>query len=335
MEITMTIPIRKRTYSEPAKAWFRSFIGGAEMRSDLKAGQLSGGYTEGAQGGYFVPSEIFREVVYGIAQFDPLLDENVVTLIPSDTPSLKPISVPGWDLSEIAAELISEGAQRTPFTVPDLDHAMLNGYTFRTVLDATFELEEDAFEPLINQLQRAYSIAFARGIGQYLLVGSGSNEPTGVLTAAANSNVTISSAQIGYSDIENIYFSIDLAYRSSDKCAWLMSDKMYQQVRKATDSNGRPLISIVDDKESLMGRPVLISPSMPTPNPSVSRQLIVFGDFSHYIVRLSQLRLRRSIQAPGYVDAGKALYSGFMRCDANLLDPTGGSNPPIVFVSGV
>ena len=203
------------------------------------------------------------------------------------------------------------------------------------MLDATFELEEDAFEPLINQIQRAYSIAFARGIGQYLVVGSGSNQPTGVLTAAANSDVTISTAQIGYEDIENIYFSVDRAYRSSEKCAWLMSDKMYQQVRKATDGNGRPLINITDDQELLMGKPVLVSPSMPTPNPSLSRQLIVFGDFSHYIVRLSQLRLRRSIQAPGYVDAGKALYTGLIRCDANLLDPTNGSNPPLVFVSGV
>ncbi len=331
----MTIPMRKRTYTDPVKAWMRSFINGAEQRSALTAGQLSVGYSEGPQGGYFVPSEIFEEVVYGMAQFDPLLDENVVTLIPSNNASLKPISIPGWDLSGIAAELISEGAQRTPFTVPDLDQAMLNGYTFRTVLDATFELEEDAFEPLINQLQRAYSIAFARGVGQYLVVGSGSNEPTGILTGAANSNVTISSAQIGYSDIESIYFSVDRAYRSSEKCAWLMNDKTYQQIRKVVDDNGRPLINLVNDKELLMGKRVLISPSMPTPNPSVSRQLVVFGDFSHYIVRLSQLRLRRTIQAPGYVDAGKALYFGFIRCDATLLDPTDGTNPPLVFASGV
>jgi hypothetical protein len=41
----------------------------------------------------------------------------------------------------------------------------------------------------------------------------------------------------------------------------------------------------------------------------------------------------RTIQAPGYVDKGKALYTAYMRADAAVIDPTGGEKPPIVYAT--
>ena len=35
-------------------------------------------------------------------------------------------------------------------------------------------------------------------------------------------------------------------------------------------------------------------------------------------------------RAPGFIENGKILYTGLMRADSKVIDPTGGSVPPIV-----
>ena len=87
----------------------------------------------------------------------------------------------------------------------------------------------------------------------------------------------------------------------------------------------------------IMGKPVLVSPSLPAYNPSLGTQangsFCVFGDLSHMFVRVSKMILHRSWQAQGYVERGTALYSGYMRADAKVFDPTAGGTPPIVCAS--
>jgi hypothetical protein len=48
---------------------------------------------------------------------------------------------------------------------------------------------------------------------------------------------------------------------------------------------------------------------------------------------VSRLIINRAWQLPGYVEYGKALYTGIMRADATVFDPTGGSVPPLVTAS--
>jgi len=134
-------------------------------------------------------------------------------------------------------------------------------------------------------------------------------------------------------DFQAAYFSVNRAYRSSPKCAWAMSDTTYQWVRKLTDDVGRPLLKIHDDDETIMGKPVLVCPSLPSYRASISDGKIVFGDFSHYVVHLSSIWLRRNMEAAGYVEYGKALYVGLQMADAAVIDPSGGTNPPLVYVA--
>jgi HK97 family phage major capsid protein len=86
----------------------------------------------------------------------------------------------------------------------------------------------------------------------------------------------------------------------------------------------------------IMGKPVLVSPSLPAYNASIGAQagtFCVFGDLSHMFVRVSKMILHRSWQAQGYVERGQALYSGYLRCDAKVFDPSSGNVPPIVCAS--
>jgi HK97 family phage major capsid protein len=291
----------------------------------------------GNEGGYIVPQEFNDDVIHGMAQFDPLLDKDVVTLIESNDFSLKPFVIPGWDLSTFAANKVSETSGPTASTPPQVAGTLLNSFKYAAALPISIELEEDAFEPMMKIINDAYVIAFARGIGVDLAIGNGTTAPQGVLTGAGSSVYTTASPNaLVLNDFENVYFKVNRIHRNAPKCAWLMSDSVYQLARKAVDTVGNPLLKVHKDKEMIMGKPVLVSPSLPAYNASIGAQagtFCVFGDLSHMFVRVSKMILHRSWQAQGYVEKGQALYSGYMRADAKVFDPTSGGTPPIVSAS--
>jgi HK97 family phage major capsid protein len=129
-------------------------------------------------------------------------------------------------------------------------------------------------------------------------------------------------------DLENIYFSVNRAYRVSPRAAWLMNDGIYQQVLGLQDTNGRPLINITEDGEKLFGKKILISPDMPT---SAGSKAVLFGDFGQYAVRIARdtVQVRRSYESIGLAEQGIALYTAMMRVDATLITVGGDVNPVV------
>ena len=335
--LAKTAALRSGMTSEDdyAKRWFRSFWRSGEPVEQrgvtAEAGILTLAPTEGSAGGYLVPTEIHDQIVLGLKQVDPLLNPDVVTLIESDTFKLRPYIVPAWDLSTYAAVLIGEANQQDTQQVPTASGTMLNGWTYRASLDASFELEEDDFQPVLNQFATAMAVGFARGVGADLITGSGSSKPQGIVVGCTNSGIVTASTGgvVGLNDIENVYFSVDNIHRNAPKCAWVMNDKTYQAVRKAVDSVGNPLLKVVGDREVLMGKPVLISPTLPSYNPSLGVQgngsFCVFGDLAHYHVRLSRVLVSRSLQSQQAAEYGIARYTGLLRADAAVVDPAGSS----------
>lgn len=102
-----------------------------------------------------------------------------------------------------------------------------------------------------------------------------------------------------------------------------MNDATYQLARQAVDFDGRPLIDLDSGKDKILGKPVLISPSMPS---GAGQKAILFGDFSHYAIHASRPFIRRRINTPGMVEYGKVLFTGLLMVDAVVNDPTDGAN---------
>jgi HK97 family phage major capsid protein len=321
---------------------FRMFVTGKkddeieqELRTnhDLLSGAETISYSSGSQGGVLVPQTFQENVALGLAQVDPLLDPTVTTVVPSDSLVLRPLQLPGWDLSAVKAERVNETVQHSSDVVPEVDQKLLNAFSYRLTLGASLEFEQDVFDSAMARMAQAFGIGFSRGIGADLVNGDGSTGPQGVLTGATDSGVkTANAGKLVLADFNDIYFSVNKIYRASKKCAWLLSDPVYKMARNAVDGSQRPLINIVDDKETILGKPVYVCPSLEV-NPSIGGGKIVFGDLSHYVVHVSTMYLRRRLQVLGYIEYGKALYTGIMRADAVVHDPTGGDMPPIVYAT--
>ena len=96
---------------EDSGAFFRALFAGKETRQ-MQEGAQTIGHSAGSEGGYLVPQEFNDDVIHGMAQFDPLLDADVVTLITSPTFALRPFTIPGWDMSSFQAVKVAEGARQ-------------------------------------------------------------------------------------------------------------------------------------------------------------------------------------------------------------------------------
>ncbi|HUC30011.1 MAG TPA: phage major capsid protein [Candidatus Acidoferrum sp.] len=305
----------------------------AENR-DFQAGQATPSFTQGTAGGFTVPMSFQKSVAEGLAAVDPLLSPEICNVVQEPDFTLRPLQLPGWDLSTLSAVKVTEAAQQGVSVAPGLTQQLLNKYTYRVSLSASFEWEEDqrAFDSAMAAMGRAFGVGFARGIGADLVLGDGVTAPQGIAAAAADSGVTTANAgKLVLGDFTDVFYSVNKAYRESDKAAWLVNDAVAKMISNCVDDQHRPLFPVVDGVTQILGKPVYVAPSLPAYNASLGTQaagsFCVFGDLSHYTVHTSTMYIRRRLLLP---DAAKALFTGLMMADAAVQDPTDGALPPIV-----
>lgn len=335
---------------------FKRFIrGGAihdiEMEArDLAAGSQTITYSEGSEGGFLVPQSVYERLILGMSQVTPLLDETVVTVKKSpDTAalpgspdngngmfSLRPIVVPAWDTTQITAFRLGENVQNTKGSPMVAHGTTLNSYAYRTQdVAVPFEFEQDSFQDVMDGLTQMFTIGLARGCGADLEYGSGSSEPTGLITAATSSGLSFSSSSITADDLEEIFFAVDSIHRAHPSCSWVMSDGAWAAIRKNAPSASRPLAFDAGDQYpispncvgKIFGKRVLVDNNIEGSNGSNPQSDIVFGNMSRFMVRLSGgIRIKRNLESQ-YVTSGQALYTALMRLDSNII---GAGDQPIV-----
>jgi HK97 family phage major capsid protein len=292
-----------------------------ELR-DWLAGQESIVWTQGAGGGYTVPFDYSDTLRVAMAQTDPVFDDTIVDFEMSDGPQCQPQQVSGFDLSTVSGSIVSEGAQLGGQAIPTVKGATLRSdIAFRANFLASFEGEQD-IPGLSQKIVRAISVALARKAGKSVISGRGGTDMTGIVFQLGTPTINNGTpGQIKSTDISNIYFSVDRWYRNQPKCGFMMSDLAYKYLRNATDNQGRPLINMVDDTETLMGKPVYVSPSLINAYSSIGVGSILFGDLSHIVVRSSRPTVQRLVEFSGGIEKGEAIYLGRFRADATLFNP--------------
>jgi HK97 family phage major capsid protein len=299
-----------------------------ELRSStLLAGSETPIFTSGSQGGFLVPVAFASMVAEARAAIDPLFSADVCSLLQEDSFKLPQVTIPGWDLTSAIATKNTEGTQHAPDVVPPINGTLTGRHRYSLRLAGSFEFEGDsrAYGSAESALARAIGVAFARGVGADLITGAGgATAPQGALTGAVNSGITTAAAGVlGLGDINNIFFSLNPIYRNSPKCFWVMNDATWKLCNAAVDGAGRPLLPIGKDGQTLKGKPVLLSPSMPTGAGSTG---ILLGDFSHYYIHASTLLLQRQVQTPGLAEYGLMCFTGLQLVDAVVNDPSEGEN---------
>ena len=286
--------------------------------------------------GTFVPTSFYPNLFSAMKAHDPLYDEDSVTLIKSTNGRVLTIPTLG-DVSNVA-EVIGEAVQDSSTDIANVGQALVGAYSYRTPrYTASIEAFQDVESAggLAQMFENFAADRLARGISADLVNGTGADvKPLGlvpsvialastatpIITAiGAADNTGGSALGIGSEDLANLYYSVDSAYRSSPKAAWLMNDTTLQQLAGVVTKMGLPFINVVNGVPTLHGKPVKVSPSMD--DVTNGGYPVLFGALDYWVTRLvvsDDSYIKMIFDAPGLAENLKFGMRAYLRADGAL-----------------
>jgi|ERR1700722_120489 len=289
--------------------------------------------TTGSQGGYIIPqgfSGLLEEAKKWFGGIDGVVEKFT-------TGTGNPFPWPTVNDTANRGRIIGQNVQVTE-TDLGFGQVTFNAYIGSSdLILVPIALIEDSYFDMDALVARLLGIRLGRLYNWKCTVGTGTNEPTGIITAATtdgniNTFPTGETAAIAYNDLVNIEHSVDPAYRFEPATRWMFSDAMLKLIKKLVDGNNRPLwqpglassfregaaVDLVASKPTILDHPYVINQDMATP--AANAYTVAFGDMSKFKVRevaggTTLLTLRER-----YADYLQVGYICFQRFDSQLVD---------------
>jgi HK97 family phage major capsid protein len=271
-------------------------------------------------GGETVPTSFYGQLVAHLIEVSGVMSANPTVL---NTTSGENIEIPVTTAHGSAA-LTAEAVALTEAT-PAFAKRTLSAYKYGTLLQASSELLADTGVNLESYLSMQAGRALGNALGVHLITGSGTNQPTGIVTSAST-GVTGGTGVVGAFTADNLidlYYSVIAPYRNSASCGWLMRDATLGAARKLKDGQGQylwqPSIQ-VGVPDTLLGKPVQTDPNVAAV--ALGAKSVVFGDFAQYYVRMAGgVRFERSDDFA--FDTDLTTFRAIIRADGLTVDQTG------------
>lgn len=172
---------------------------------------------------------------------------------------------------------------------PTLAQPSIPIYKFQVYVPVSHEVAMDA-PGLANDI--AQFIAFEKDAkeGIAFATGSGSGQPTGIVTAlvASSPSVVVNSATADTFALADVY-ALDSALpaRYAANASWLAHRGTYNAMRRFDTNGGAALWGFLADgrKPELLGRPDYVSEAMDgVVNATQENYVLAFGDFQNYVI---------------------------------------------------
>ena len=247
----------------------------------------------GSSTGAPVPTSFYNEIVKVARLVNPLLEYATVI----NTASGENLQIPSqatFSTATIVGQGVSIGTSEPSFNA----FTTLGAYKFSALAQLSRELILDAGVDIVGFLAEQFGNAFGFAIGDKLVNGTGTVEPTGFLTQAGTGvtgSTGVAGAFTGDQVIDLIY-SLDGAVRQSPSFALLANATSIAALRKLKDTAGNYLFQVGDSKDRrdlVLGVPVIETPQLPSP--AVNARSLVAGDLkSLYIRNAGGLQVDRS-----------------------------------------
>jgi len=290
--------------------------------------------------GYLVPTGFVNKVEQAKKWYSSF--DDVCQVMRTSTGNSLPYPVSN-DTSN-KATIIDETSPATELDVT-AGHVIFAAYKLKSgLIKASNELLQDSSIDIDSWLAERFAERFGRGEESYFTAGTGSGQPTGILTAIAASGATPVTAagasansglvgddgtnSIGYTDLVNLEHAVDPAYRMNAR--YMLHDNTLGVLKRMLDKFGRPLwvpSVAVGEPSTLNGYHYSINQSMPQIGPS--NTTMIFGDFSKFVVRrVASMSVKRLAEL--YAVNDEVGFLAFERVDSNLLDA--GTHPLNVLI---
>lgn len=268
-----------------------SFVPAVEGRDDsailrsIAMGEMRGHEFRAAltptSGTGVVPYSFYDQVFTFLQNSNPLFTTStIINTAGGNTLQIPKVTAAGTYSQFAAGSAISESN-------PTLSNLNLGAYKFGALVSLSNEIIADSGVNLLDLVARIGSREIAFDAGAKLTTGTGTVEPTGIVTAAG-SGVT-GTAVGGVPTYENL---VDLAYsvagQNRSDYGFMVSTTALAAIRKIKDGAGNyiftPSIS-VDGRDFLLGNVIHENASMPAVAATAASKSIVYGKLDDFIVR--------------------------------------------------
>jgi HK97 family phage major capsid protein len=322
-----------------------------EKRAELDSASLQ---TIPGQGGYMIPQGFWQNLQIALKQYGGLLP--LCNLV--KTASGNEMPWPTANPTGVVGQYITE-ANQVGFTDYTFGQGILYAWTITSgVILASLQLINDSAFNVDQFVSDRMGEAIGRKIAAELWSGAGSaskaltglttsisanggsgsgslSTPGYIQTTLGTKIFTLSSPStaiaqyetgiVGWNDLTRMIGAVDVAYRQSGRCCWVMNDTQVQLERTLTDGYGHPLWepnTQAGQPDVILGYPVVVdnnSPSVSTASTAVAGG-ITFGDFKTALV-VRQVDMAGTMRlTERYADYLQVGYLGYVRMDSQPND---------------
>jgi HK97 family phage major capsid protein len=320
-EVRDAAPAKKVEARDAFNAYLRKGMNGLTGEEARALAELRGTDTQittnDGLGGFLVP-ENWSDFVSATELFKSDI-EQVATVI--RTANGQPFNLPANDDTSVVAAILGEG---TAESVSDMTftNVKFEPYTYSSKIvkvsnqlmaDNAFDLASFVGSQLANRLKR--------GINAHLTDGTGSSQPSGIVTGSSLGKSAASASAVTISEAMDLFYSVDASYRNAPGAGWMMNSTTAKAIRVLGfgSSNDFPAYvpgMAVGEPDMLFGKPVYINEDMD--GIATGNKSIIFGDLSQYYVHeaggVQLLRLNER-----FADALSTGFIAYRRVDGNVL----------------
>jgi HK97 family phage major capsid protein len=258
------------SWTAPERAAFERVV---RLKSEQRAMSLTS-----SSGGYLVPFELDPSIaIINAGSTCPLLDISRVIKTVTDTWH-------GVSSAGVQASFDAEASEVSDDS-PVLAEPSIPAYKAAAFVPFSIEVEGDAVS-LLSEVGKLMTDGMTQLLNQKLTVGSGTGEPTGIVTAlAAGSGVVVNTGTGGTLAASDIYGTqSSLGPRWQASARWIGTLNVYNTLRQDTSPNGSfvfPELRTVPP--SLLSRPTHEASYMDS-TIAAGKNLLIYGDWSNYVV---------------------------------------------------
>lgn len=272
---------------------------------------------EGADpdGGFLVPDEFENQLIQKLQEANVMRTISHVIQTNSGEHKIPVVA------SEGTATWLDEEAAYTESNT-QFSQVSLGAHKLGTLIKVSEELLNDSAFDLMTYLSGEFGRRLGNAEEQAFLTGTGTNQPTGILTDAngASAGTTAAKADtLAFDDLIDLFYSLKAPYRQN--AVFIMSDDTVKVIRKLKDKNDQyiwqPSVQ-AGQPDRILNRPVYTSPYMPTL--AAGNKPVLFGDFNYYWIADRQGRTFKRLNEL-YAVTGQIGFLGSQRVDAKVILP--------------
>jgi HK97 family phage major capsid protein len=274
--------------------------------------------TTPAEGGYTVDSEVASTLIEALKEYGGMREAATVIR----TASGNPMSWPTTDNTAVLGEILAENAAASNAD-PSFGTKALPVYKYSSkVVTVPIELLQDTSIDMEGFIVRQLAERLGRITNLHFTTGSGTSQPTGLLTAADVGVTGAATNAVTYAELVDLEHSVDPAYRRNAK--WMFADSTLKALKKLVDSQNRPLWLpgvAVREPDTFLGYQYVVNQDVP--GLAANAKAIAFGDLSKYVIRDVMSITYYRFDDSAFAKSGQVGFLAFLRSGGNYMDVGG------------